>query len=69
MGRGRAKFRQAELSRIIRAARKEGADRVEVETDGRIVVVLSKSEADGAPGNGAAHDDERNEWDEKYGDH
>jgi precorrin-3B methylase len=40
MGRGTCKFRQREITRTIKAARAAGVavERIEVETDGKIVV-------------------------------
>jgi hypothetical protein len=57
MGHGRTTFKETDLTRALRAARKAGADvaRVEVGRDGRIVLVLK---------NGAMVITERNEWDE-----
>jgi len=57
MGHGPATFRETDLTRALRAARKAGADveRVEIGRDGRIVLVL-KSGDEVSP--------EGNEWDE-----
>jgi hypothetical protein len=57
MGHGRATFKETDLTRALRAARKAGADveRVEVGRDGRIVLVLKDGEKVFT---------ERNEWDE-----
>jgi hypothetical protein len=56
MGHGRATFKETDLTRALRAVRKAGADveRVEVDRDGRIVLVLK---------NGDKVLAERNEWD------
>jgi hypothetical protein len=57
MGHGPATFKESDLARALRAARKAGADveRVEIGRDGRIVLVLK---------NGDKVFPERNEWDE-----
>jgi hypothetical protein len=57
MGHGPATFKETDLTRALRAARKAGfdVDRVEVGRDGRIVLVLK---------NGDKVLTERNEWDE-----
>ena len=57
MGHGRATFKETDLTRALRAARKAGLDveRIEVDRDGRIVLVLK---------NGDKVHTERNEWDE-----
>jgi hypothetical protein len=56
MVHGRATFKETDLTRALRAARKAGADveRVEVGRDGRIVLVLKDGEKVFT---------ERNEWD------
>jgi ATP-dependent exoDNAse (exonuclease V) alpha subunit len=56
MGHGPATFKETDLTRALRAARKAGADveRVEIGRDGRIVLVLKNG--DEVP--------EGNEWDE-----
>jgi hypothetical protein len=61
MGHGRCTFRETDLTRALRAAKKAGADvvRAEVARDGRIILVLRNGEA---PADG-----ERNEWDEWHG--
>jgi hypothetical protein len=63
MGRGRCTFREVDLTRALRAAKKAGADvaRAEIARDGKIVLVLNK--AGEAPSRS-----ERNEWDEINGD-
>jgi hypothetical protein len=56
MSRGPAHFRQADLSRAIKAARAAGAERVEVDPSGRIVVHLK-------PHQGGVQDEEpENPW-------
>jgi hypothetical protein len=57
MGHGRCTFKEADLTRALRAAKKAGADvaRAEVGRDGKIVLVLK---------NGDKVLTERNEWDE-----
>ena len=57
MGHGPARFKETDLIRALRAARKAGADvdRVEIGRDGRIVLVLK---------NGDQASPEGNEWDE-----
>jgi hypothetical protein len=65
MGRGAAKFRQREVTRAVKALLAAGVEvaRVEIGTDGRIVVIAGSPQtqpaAEPAPG--------KNEWDEKYG--
>jgi hypothetical protein len=51
MGRNPSVFRKTDLVRAIKAAREAGATlaRVEIETDGRIVMVLGLDAATGAP--------------------
>ena len=63
MGRGRSTFKEGDLTRALRAAKKAGANvaRVEVARDGKIVLVLKK---DGE----APSASERNEWDEINGE-
>jgi hypothetical protein len=63
MGRGRSTFKEGDLTRALRAAKKAGANvaRVEVARDGKIVLVLKK---DGE----APSESERNEWDEINGE-
>ena len=62
MGHGRCTFREIDLTRALRAAKKAGADvaRAEVSRDGKIVLVLKN---DGQ----ARSISERNEWDEING--
>jgi hypothetical protein len=62
MGHGRCTFREVDLTRALRAAKKAGADvaRAEVTRDGKIVLVLKN---DGQ----ARSISERNEWDEING--
>ena len=62
MGHGRCTFRDVDLTRALRAAKKAGADvaRAEVTRDGKIVLVLKN---DGQ----ARSISERNEWDEING--
>jgi ATP-dependent exoDNAse (exonuclease V) alpha subunit len=57
MGHGPTTFKETDLTRALRAARKAGADveRVEIGRDGRIVLVLK---------NGDEVSPEGNEWDE-----
>ena len=57
MGHGPATFKETDLARALRAARKAGVEveRVEVGRDGRIVLVLK---------NGDEVSPESNEWDE-----
>jgi hypothetical protein len=57
MGHGPATFKETDLTRALRAARKAGADvdRVEIGRDGRIVLVFK---------NGDRVSPEGNEWDE-----
>ena len=57
MSHGRAHFRQSDLSRAIRAAKAAGAERVEVDPSGRIVVHLKPH-----PGCPAQEDEPENPW-------
>jgi hypothetical protein len=59
MGHGRCTFREVDLTRALRAARKAGAHvaRAEITRDGKIVLVLNKDSE-------ARSRSERNEWDE-----
>jgi hypothetical protein len=63
MGHGRCTFREVDLTRALRAARKAGAHvaRAEIARDGKIVLVLNK---DGE----ASSRSEGNEWDEIDGE-
>jgi hypothetical protein len=63
MGHGRCTFREVDLTRALRAAKKAGADvaRAEVARDGKIVLVL-KSDGE------VRSISERNEWDEINGE-
>jgi len=62
VGHGRCTFREVDLARALRAAKKAGADvaRAEVARDRKIVLVLKKSDE-------APSISERNEWDEING--
>ena len=62
MGHGRCTFKEVDLTRALRAAKKAGAEvvRAEVARDGRIVLVLKKEGE-------AQCISERNEWDEING--
>jgi len=62
MGHGRCTFREVDLTRALRAAKKAGAHvaRAEIARDGKIVLVLNR---DGEASSGT----ERNEWDETDG--
>jgi hypothetical protein len=53
VSRGRAKFREADISRVLRAARKAGAEvTVEIDPDnGRIVVTTKTAKQDNADDN------------------
>lgn len=59
--RGRGHFRQSDVTRALRAVRaaKVEVDRVEIEKDGRVIVVVCKKKALDFPG-----ETERNPWDE-----
>ena len=63
MGHGRCTFKEVDLTRALRAAKKAGAHvaRAEVARDGKIVLVLKK---DGEP----SSTNERNEWDQINGE-
>jgi hypothetical protein len=63
MGHGRCTFKESDLTRALRAAKKAGAHvaRAELARDGKIVLVLKK---DGE----APSTSERNEWDEIDGE-
>ncbi len=58
MARGRSSFRQQDVTRAVLAVRKagEGVQRVEVGSDGKIIIVTAVSAATPSPS--------RNEWDE-----
>ena len=62
MGHGPCTFKEVDLIRALKAAKKAGVDvaRAEVARDGTIVLVLN-------PGDAAPPDSERNEWDEVNG--
>ena len=57
VGKSRSSFRQTDVTRAMRAAINAGQSvkRIEIDKDGRIVVVIGKPEDGGSP---------RNEWDE-----
>lgn len=59
MGHGPCTFKEADLIRALKAAKKAGADvaRAEVARDGKIVLVLN-SDGEALPNS------ERNEWDD-----
>ena len=59
--RERCRFRQSEVTRALKAALAAGVDveRVEIEKDGRVIVVICKQKALDFPAEGA-----RNPWDE-----
>jgi hypothetical protein len=63
MGHGRCTFKEVDLTRALRAAKKAGAHvaRAEIARDGKIVLVLNKD--DQAPSRS-----ESNEWDEINGE-
>jgi hypothetical protein len=58
MGHGPSTFKEVDLIRALKAAKKAGVDitRAEVARDGRIVLVLNRG--------GEATNSESNEWDE-----
>jgi hypothetical protein len=58
MARGRVSFKERDLARAMRAARRSGVplERVEIDREGRIILVPGK------PGEAAPVD--RNEWDD-----
>jgi hypothetical protein len=62
MGHGRCTFKEADLTRALRAAKKAGTHvtRAELDRDGKIVLVLRNGEASSGK--------ERNEWDEINGE-
>jgi len=62
MGRARASFRQGDLARALRAARAAGAEvaRVEINRDGKLVLVMGKGEGGDVPPG-------QNEWDQVLG--
>jgi hypothetical protein len=62
MMRERCRFRQSEVTRVLRAARAAGAevDRVEIEKDGRVIVIISKHKE----ALDFTAEDERNPWNE-----
>jgi hypothetical protein len=63
MGHGRCTFKEVDLTRALKAAKKAGAHvaRAEVARDGKIVLVLKRDEE-------APSISERNEWDEINGE-
>jgi len=63
MGHGRCTFKEVDLTRALRAAKKAGAQvaRAEVARDGKIVLVLQKDDEPPSMS-------ERNEWDEINGE-
>jgi hypothetical protein len=61
MSRRPATFTQADVARVIRAARQVGAECVEVRPDGTIVVLLKS-----APIMPAAPNDPFTEWERRY---
>ena len=65
MGHGPCAFKEADVTRAIKAARKAGLEvaRVEVE-NGKIVIVAGKPEI-----STYSSDDAQTEWDKKYGHH
>jgi hypothetical protein len=64
MARGNLTFKQTDVTRAIRAAVAAGVEvaRVEVDKEGRIVIIAGKADS-------GAERNVRNGWDEKYGDH
>ena len=62
MGHGPCTFKEADVTRALRAARKAGQEvaRAEIEKDGKIVLVFS-------PASGKSAGAERNEWDDVIG--
>jgi len=60
MGHGSCTFKEVDLVRALKAAKKAGVDvvRAEVSRDGRIVLVLNRDA-------GAQPDSEFNEWDKE----
>jgi hypothetical protein len=69
MGHGPCTFKEADLARALRAARKAGIElaRIEIDRDGKIVLVMGKV-AELATLEGDKANIERNEWDEElYG--
>ena len=63
MGHGRCTFKEVDLTRALRAAKKAGAQvaRAEVARDGKIVLVLKKDDE-------RPPMSERNEWDDINGE-
>ena len=59
MARSPSKFRQCDLSRAIKAARAAGVEigRVEVDADGKIVLVIGNSQQGGPVRTGSALDE------------
>jgi hypothetical protein len=63
MGRGPCTFKERDVSRAVKAVRKAGMDvaRVEIDRDGKIVVVAGyRGNSDGQ--GEIAHNEHRNEW-------
>jgi hypothetical protein len=63
MGRGPCTFKERDVSRAVKAVRKAGVDvaRVEIDKDGKIVVVAGSSGNSDGQGE-IAHNADRNEW-------
>ncbi len=63
MGRGPCTFKERDVSRAVKAVRKAGIDvaRVEIDKDGKIVVVAGSSGNSDGLGE-IAHNADRNEW-------
>lgn len=63
MSRGRATFREADITRLLRAARKAGVDvKVKIERDGTMIVMTAMARSESQ-----TKQEPTNEWDEKYG--
>jgi hypothetical protein len=56
MGRGPAKFRERDIAKAVKAARRAGGERVELMPDGRINIILGEQ----------VRATDSNSWDEIY---
>ena len=63
MARGPCTFRERDVTRAIRGVEAAGKKirKVEVDKDGKVVIVIAQDDDD------AAVDSEKNEWDAEYG--
>ena len=63
MGRGKCKFRQSDVTRAAKAARKAGAEGIEIDPNtGKFRIILGGA----ATATANVEDDKRNPWDEVF---